>query len=137
MTNTQTAARRAQTIDGCEQPHVSPYVAGVVGTCPRCGKGRLFSGLLELAPSCDACGQDFSFADSGDGPAVFVMTIAGFIICGAALWAEVVYQPPYWAHALIFLPLSALVCIGLLRPTKGLLITLQYFHKAEEGRRAS
>ncbi|MBI1868693.1 MAG: DUF983 domain-containing protein [Methylocystis sp.] len=118
-----------------EYPPVSPYVTGVVGRCPRCGKGRLFSGLLALAPSCEVCGLDYSFADSGDGPAMFVMLIAGFIVLGAALWLEVAYQPPYWLHALIFLPFSVLVCIGLLRPTKGLLITLQYFHKAEEGRR--
>jgi uncharacterized protein (DUF983 family) len=34
------------------------------------------------------------------------------------------------------LPLTVIVCAGLLRPTKGLLITLQYANKAEEGRRA-
>ena len=48
-----------------------------------------------------------------------------------------VYQPAYWIHAAIFLPLSVIVCVGLLRPTKGLLIALQYFNKAEEGRQQS
>ena len=65
------------------------------------------------------------------------MTIAGFIIVGVAWYVEVVYQPPYWIHAAIFLPLSIIVCVGLLRPAKGLLIALQYFNKAEEGRRES
>lgn len=115
---------------------VSPYVAGLLGRCPRCGKGKMFRGLLELAPSCNVCGLNYSFADSGDGPAIFVMTIAGFIIVGFAWYVEVAYTPSYWVHALIFLPFSILVCIGLLRPTKGLLIALQYFNKAEEGRRA-
>jgi uncharacterized protein (DUF983 family) len=114
----------------------SPYVTGLLGRCPRCGKGSLFSGFLTLAPSCDVCGLDLTFADAGDGPAVFVMTIAGFIVVGAALYVEVAYTPPYWVHLLIFLPLTILVCAGLLRPTKGLLITLQYANKAEEGRRA-
>ena len=62
------------------------------------------------------------------------MTIAGFIIVGIAWYIEVVHQPPYWVHAAILLPLSVVVCIGLLRPTKGLMIALQYFTKAEEGR---
>jgi uncharacterized protein (DUF983 family) len=115
---------------------VSPYWTGLLGKCPRCGKGKMFRGLLALAPSCNVCGLDYAFADSGDGPAIFVMTIAGFIIVGFALYVEVVYSPSYWVHALIFLPLSVLVCVGLLRPTKGLLISLQYFNKAEEGRRA-
>ncbi|ATQ70315.1 MULTISPECIES: DUF983 domain-containing protein [Methylosinus] len=114
----------------------SPYVTGLLGRCPRCGKGSLFSGFLTLAPTCDVCGLDLTFADAGDGPAVFVMTLAGFIVVGAALYVEVAYSPPYWMHFAIFLPLTILVCAGLLRPTKGLLITLQYANKAEEGRRA-
>jgi uncharacterized protein (DUF983 family) len=44
-------------------------------------------------------------------------------------------MPPYWIHAAILAPLSIIVCVGLLRPAKGLLIALQYFNKAEEGRR--
>lgn len=115
---------------------VSPHLAGLTGKCPRCGEGRMFSGLLTVADSCNVCGLDFSFAEAGDGPAVLVMTLAGFIVCGLALYVEVAFQPPYWFHALIFLPVSALVCIGMLRPAKGLLIAQQYFNKAEEGRRA-
>jgi uncharacterized protein (DUF983 family) len=118
-------------------PPASIYVDGLLGRCPRCSKGHMIQGLLTVAPKCEVCGLDFSFADTGDGPAIFVMMIAGFIIVGLAWYIEVVYQPAYWIHALIFLPLSALVCIGLLRPTKGLLITLQYFYNAEEGRRES
>jgi uncharacterized protein (DUF983 family) len=92
---------------------------------------------LKVAPKCEVCGLDLSFADTGDGPAIFVTTVAGFLIVGLAWYIEVVYQPSYWIHALIFLPLSVIVCIGLLRPSKGLLIALQYFNKAEEGRRES
>lgn len=117
-----------------EYSKVSPYIAGLLGKCPRCGEGSLFSGLLTLAPSCEKCGLDYSFADAGDAPAIFVMTIAGFVILGAALYVEIVYQPPYWVHAAISLPLAAIFCIALLRPTKSLMIALQYFNKAEEGR---
>lgn len=119
-----------------EWPPLSPLKTGPFGRCPRCGEGHLFQGFLKLAPRCEACGLDLAFADSGDGPAVFVMTIAGFIVVGAALWVEIAYAPPYWVHALIFLPLTVIVCAGLLRPTKSLLIALQYFNKAEEGQRA-
>jgi uncharacterized protein (DUF983 family) len=40
-------------------------------------------------------------------------------------------------HAAILVPLSAILCVGLLRPMKGLLIALQYFNKAEESRHQS
>jgi uncharacterized protein (DUF983 family) len=108
--------------------------AGLACACPRCGAGRLFQGFLTLRPSCDACGLDYGFADSGDGPAVFIMFLAGFIVVGAALVTEIVYQPPYWVHAVLWLPLILIVTLGPLRPMKGLMIALQYHHKAAEGR---
>ena len=51
---------------------ISPLTTGLAGRCPRCGDGKLFSGFLTVAPRCDVCGLDYAFADSGDGPAVFV-----------------------------------------------------------------
>ena len=108
--------------------------AGLTGRCPRCGQGAMFHGFLEVAPACKACGLSFGFADSGDGPAVFVTLIGGFLVLGAALWTEIRYEPPMWVHLVIFLPLTLIVCVGLLRPLKGILIAMQYRNKAEQGR---
>ena len=113
---------------------VSPFRAGLRCRCPRCGEGRLFRGFLTVRPSCEACGLDFAFADSGDGPAVFIMFIAGFLVVGAALFVELRYEPPFWVHALLWIPAVLIVSLGLLRPLKGLMIALQYTNKAEEGR---
>jgi uncharacterized protein (DUF983 family) len=115
-------------------PTALPIASGLLGHCPGCGNGRLFKGFLGLRPSCEKCGIDYGFADAGDGPAVFVILIGGAIVVFAALMTEVVYQPPYWLHAALWLPLVLLVTLGPLRPIKGLLIALQYHHKAAEGR---
>jgi uncharacterized protein (DUF983 family) len=112
----------------------SPLVSGLAGTCPRCGKGRLFQGFLAVRPRCEVCGLDYSFVDSADGPAFFVMFFSGFIVAGAALAVEILYQPPYWVHALLWTPLILLTALLPLRPVKGLLIALQYHHQAQEGR---
>ncbi|MDJ1157856.1 DUF983 domain-containing protein [Chelatococcus sp. SYSU_G07232] len=117
-----------------DYPPQPPIATGLAGRCPRCGEGRLFKGFLNLAPGCRSCGLDYSFADSADGPAVFVMLIGGFIVCGAALWLELTYEPPFWVHLLVTLPIALVVCIGMLRPLKGVLVALQYHHRAEEGR---
>jgi uncharacterized protein (DUF983 family) len=119
--------------DGAHRP-TSPFTAGLAGHCPRCGEGKLFEGFLALRPRCNACGLDYSFADAGDGPAVFVIFIAGFIVVGLALVTEFVYQPPFWLHALLWGPLILVFTLGPLRPLKGLLIALQYHHQAAEGR---
>jgi cytochrome c oxidase subunit 3 len=110
---------------------------GIAGRCPACGRGRLFSGYLTLAPACEVCGLDYRFADSGDGPAVFVILVTGFIVVGAALVVEILYAPPYWLHAVLWGPLAILLPLVLLRWFKGVLIALQHRHKAEEGRLAA
>ena len=115
----------------------STLAAGLAGRCPACGRGKLFSGYLTLAPRCNFCGLDYGFAEAGDGPAVFVILVTGFIVVGAALFVEMAYAPPYWLHALIWGPLAILLPLLLLRSFKGALIALQYKHKAEEGRLAS
>ncbi len=115
-------------------PTALPIGRGLRGRCPRCGEGKLFQGFLTLRPSCERCGLDYGFADAGDGPAVFVILIGGAIVVFAALMTEVVYQPPYWLHAALWLPLILLVTLAPLRLLKGLLIALQYHHKAAPGR---
>ena len=71
--------------------------------------------------------------NAGDGPAVFVILFGGAIVVFAALMTEVI-SPPYWVHAVLWLPLILVVTLLPLRPIKGLLIALQYHHKAAEGR---
>ncbi len=114
-------------------PPQEPLAIGLRGRCPRCGQGRLFTGYLVLAPSCRACGLDFGFADSADGPAVFVILIVGFIVAGSALVFELAVGPPIWVHALLWVPLILVLSFGTLRPFKGILIALQYVNKAREG----
>ena len=84
------------------QPVTSPIwpsvMRGLRGRCPHCGEGRLFAGFLSLRPKCESCGLDYRFADSGDGPAVFVILGAGFVVVFAALIVEVLYRPPFWLH---------------------------------------
>src|SRR6201985_3218432 len=78
---------------------------GLACKCPRCGKGKLFAGFLSLQPRCARCGLDYAFIDAGDGPAVFIIMIAGAIVVAAALIVEVKYQQPFWLHAVLWLPL--------------------------------
>jgi uncharacterized protein (DUF983 family) len=113
---------------------LSPLKTGLSGLCPRCGKGHLFQGFLSLRPSCEACELDYSFADSADGPAVFIMFIVGFLVVGLALWTEFTFEPPLWVHMMLWLPLTIIASLALLRPLKGILVAVQYAHKAEQGR---
>lgn len=120
--------------DKAKWPAVEPFSAGLRGRCPRCGEGRLFSGYLDLRPRCGNCRLDYGFADSGDGPAVFVILIIGLVIVGLALWLDVALAPPLWVHFIIWVPLALVLCLAALRLFKGVLIAVQYRNSAAEGR---
>ncbi|MGA0608195.1 DUF983 domain-containing protein [Phenylobacterium sp. VNQ135] len=111
-----------------------PLLAGAAGRCPNCGEGALFEGFLKVAPRCASCGYDLKAADSGDGPAVFVILVGGFLVAFAALFTEIAVHPPVWVHLLVFLPLALGVCLGLLRPMKGVMLAAQFVNKASEAR---
>ena len=111
---------------------VNPVLAGLACRCPNCGEGRLFEGFLSVSPQCEACGFDLRKADSGDGPAVFIILIVGCLMGVGALITEVAFHPPIWVHLVIFMPLALGVCLGLLRPFKGVMLAMQFHHRASE-----
>ena len=82
-----------------------------------------------MAPACGVCGLDLRAQDSGDGPAVFIILILGFVVVGLALWLEIVREPPLWVHALLWPPLIIGGSLALLRPMKAGMIALQYRHR--------
>ena len=103
-----------------------PLKAAIRGRCPRCGQGALFQGFLKVRPACEACGLDFSRIQTGDGPATFIMQIAGFIVGFSALFVEIRFHPPMWVHLIVWLPLVIALSLALMRPGRGLMIGLQY-----------
>lgn len=115
------------------EPTTSPALTGIKGLCPRCQKGHLFSGFLTLSPRCEVCGLDLTFADPADGPAFFSMSIIAVPALAFALWFQLSFEPPWWAHLFVTLPFTIIGCMVLLRPIKGWLVCSQYFHKAEQG----
>jgi uncharacterized protein (DUF983 family) len=114
---------------------VNPVLAGLACRCPNCGEGRLFDGFVTVAGQCDACGFDLRAADSGDGPAVFIILIVGCLMAFGALITEVAVHPPVWVHLILWLPLTLILCLALLRPFKGVMIAMQFKNNASEAGR--
>ena len=113
-------------MSGGPYPAVRPFSAGLGCRCPRCGRGRLFKGLLTVADRCPACDLDFSPHDTGDGPAVFVIFILGALVVPMALGLEVWVAPPIWMHLAVWLPVILALSILLLRPMKATMVALHY-----------
>ena len=114
---------------------VSPLAAGLGCRCPRCGRGRLFRGYLTVRERCDVCGLDLRKADSGDGPAVFLIFILGALVVPLALLVESALEPPLWVHMALWPIVILALALGMLRPAKAYMVALQFRHRASESGR--
>jgi uncharacterized protein (DUF983 family) len=87
-----------------------------------------------VADSCNVCHLNLAEADSGDGPAVFLIFILGAIAVPLAFVLQFKLALPEWLTMSI---LTAVVLGGallLLRPAKGIMVALQYRNRAGENR---
>jgi len=99
---------------------------GFIGRCPACGEGRLFRKFLKVTDQCTACGEALHHQRADDFPAYLVIVLAGHVIVPMVLAVETAYAPPYWFHMLLWLPLTLGMTLGLLQPTKGSIVGLQW-----------
>ena len=120
------------TPDG-ERQEPDALKAALTGTCPRCGKGRLFAGPVRFASRCNGCGLDFEQFNVGDGPAAFLILVVGAILVIAALVVDAGAEPPWWVH-LVWLPVGLVLTAGGLRLAKAWLLGAEYRNRAREGR---
>lgn len=108
------------------------FLAAAFGRCPACGKGRLYRSYLKIADSCDRCGVNFKAADTGDGPVVFVILIAGFMACAGLFYSFIALN---WSmtRLLVVWPAVAVVVSLILMPMlKGLMVASQLRHKVRD-----
>jgi len=110
----------------------SALAAGLRGRCPACGRGPLFQGFLAVRARCPTCDTDLSAQDSGDGPVAFIVLLVGAVVVTLALLSEVAWQPPVWLHLVLWLPLTVILVLALMRPFKATLIALQYKHRRQD-----
>jgi uncharacterized protein (DUF983 family) len=114
------------------EPVIPATQAALLGLCPKCGSKTLFEGLVQFAPQCSTCGLDFGRFNVGDGPAAFLTLIIGAIVLVLALVLEVSAHPPFWVHALLWIPLTGAAVIYGLRISKAWLLQAEYWRKARE-----
>jgi uncharacterized protein (DUF983 family) len=99
---------------------------GFAMRCPDCGRGHLFGRFLKVIDRCEVCGEDFTPQRADDFPAYLVIVVVGHVVVPALLAVEVAYAPPAWLQLLIWLPITLVSALGLLQPTKGAIVSLQW-----------
>ena len=100
---------------------------GFMCRCPACGEGKLYTGYLKVAESCNVCGTELHHHRADDAPPYFTIFIVGHGVV-AALLAFDEYWPdaPYWLHAILWSSFIILSSCWLLPLVKGALIGYQW-----------
>ncbi|GAA0275193.1 hypothetical protein GCM10009127_14740 [Alteraurantiacibacter aestuarii] len=94
----------------------------------------MFDGAIKFAPRCTGCGLDYSRFNVGDGPAAFLTLIVGAIVVGLAIWLQLTFDPPWWLHVVLWLPLIVGGVVAGLRLSKGALLVREFRSNAAEHR---
>ena len=100
--------------------------------CPRCGEGKLFTGVLTVRDACPVCGLNLADADTGDGAAAFIILIESAVLVALAFWVEFRFNPPLWVHAVLWPALAIPATIAMMRPFKAFLIAQQFRNRPGE-----
>ena len=109
------------------------FRAALHGLCPQCGAPTLFASATQFSDKCTNCGLDYRKFNVGDGPAALMIIPIGAIVITLAILLDMAVRPPFWVHALIWVPLTAAIVVGFLRAAKGVMLSLEYRNRAEEG----
>jgi uncharacterized protein (DUF983 family) len=100
-------------------PLTVAMLRGARGLCPACGETRAFAGFLRVVPCCPACSAPLGDLRADDAPPYFTVFIVGHIVVALLFATYQAYDPPFWVQAAIWLPVTALMSLALIRPIKG------------------
>lgn len=115
-----------------EDKNITIAYSSLMARCPRCGKGRIYNTFFDVSDNCAVCGLSLKEHEQGDGPAFFCICIIGSLVGILAAVIEIMFQPPFWLHAAIWIPLIIISSILGIRATKSALIALQYRYRPED-----
>lgn len=116
-------------------PFTTAIGRGLLGVCPACGQTHVFTGYLRVVPYCVACGAPLGSFRADDAPPYLTIFIVGHVVVPIMFWVERAYEPALWMQAAVWLPVSLLMCLLLLRPVKGATLGLMLklgMQKAED-----
>ncbi|RZJ16824.1 MAG: DUF983 domain-containing protein [Brevundimonas sp.] len=94
----------------------------------------MLKGYLTIRDECPVCHLDYGFAEPADGPAFFAMSAVGLVGMIGFMIFEFSVHPPVWVHLVVTFPMLIAMCLGVLRPFKGWMVSEQYVHKAADAR---
>lgn len=97
-------------------------IRGIIGRCPHCGEGHLFSRYLKQVDSCESCDANLGKIRADDGPAWLTIMVVGHIIAPLLLVIIPDSTIPDWLLLTGFTSLALIMALLVLPRAKGIFI---------------
>jgi uncharacterized protein (DUF983 family) len=125
MADTSWQPKRDKTPTAWPMPPLATALGrGFLCRCPSCGKTHLFNGYLTVVRACANCAAPLGAARADDAPPYFTILVVGHIVIPLMLWVQMAADPSTLLLMLVFVPLTIVLVLGLLRPIKGATVGL-------------
>ncbi len=108
------------------RPVIASIKRGLACKCPSCGEGRIFNSYLEVNDTCPSCEEVLSHHQADDFPPYLTISIVGHVIVAAMLIVERSTDLSTGFHLAIWIPLTIILSLALLRPLKGAVVGMQW-----------
>ena len=99
---------------------------GLSRRCPNCGQAPLFTSYITVLTPCPVCGVDNDMFPSDDLPPYLTIAVVGHTVVPSLMWVDLIYAPPTWIEAAIWLPVATAMSLALLPRMKGASIGLAW-----------
>jgi uncharacterized protein (DUF983 family) len=106
---------------------IPALLRGAKGRCPRCGEAALFRKWLKPVDRCGHCKQDWSVQQADDFPAYIGIFVVGHLLAPVVI-AMISGGISAWLTLAIILPVSVVMLLAMLQPTKGAVIAFLWWH---------
>ena len=103
-------------------PLLAALKRGLRGLCPVCGQVPLFAGYLRVRVACPNCAAPLGRVRADDVPPYFTILVVGHIVVPGMLVLQRMAAPPLWVQTAIWVPLTLILTLVLLRPIKGAIV---------------
>ena len=97
---------------------------GFTGSCPKCGKSKLFESYLKQVEICNNCGTKWVNVRADDGPAWASMLVSGHLLAPFFYLITFKLNMPDWLRTLSLVLIGVVICLIILPRIKGFFIAL-------------
>jgi uncharacterized protein (DUF983 family) len=112
--------------DVAARPLLASMGRGLLGVCPACSKGHVFTTFLSVARHCEVCGEELYHQRADDLPAYLNIFVTGHVVVGVMMMFMDSEFLPIWGITLLTAAIAVMVAILMMRPLKGLVLGAQW-----------